>query len=83
MKIGSGEKIKKELCWMVIGCATLIPELGRQRQADLYEFKASLIYRVSSQSYMEKHCFRVLFCFFFLKGRGKKRKRGKVEKGRK
>ena len=26
----------------------LIPALGRQRQADLYEFKASLVYRVSS-----------------------------------
>ena len=28
----------------------LIPELGRQKQADLCEFKASLIYRASSRS---------------------------------
>ena len=28
----------------------LIPALGRQRQVDLYEFKASLIYTVSSRS---------------------------------
>jgi hypothetical protein len=27
----------------------LIPELGRQRQADLYEFKTSLVYRLSSR----------------------------------
>jgi hypothetical protein len=28
----------------------LIPALGRQRQADLCEFKASLVYTVSSRS---------------------------------
>jgi hypothetical protein len=28
----------------------LIPVLGRQRQADLYEFEASLVYRVSSRT---------------------------------
>ena len=28
----------------------LIPALGRQRQADLHEFKASLDYRVSSRT---------------------------------
>ena len=28
----------------------LIPALGRQSQADLYEFEASLIYRVSSKT---------------------------------
>ena len=28
----------------------LIPALGRQRQVDLYEFEASLIYRVSSRT---------------------------------
>ena len=27
----------------------LIPTLEKQRQADLYEFKASLVYRVSSR----------------------------------
>ena len=27
---------------------SLIPALGRQRQADLYKFKASPVYRVSS-----------------------------------
>ena len=32
------------------GGTPLIPALGRQRQADLYEFKASLIYRVSSRT---------------------------------
>jgi hypothetical protein len=26
---------------------TLIPALGRQRQVDLWEFKASLVYRTS------------------------------------
>ena len=29
---------------------TLIPVLGRQKQADLCEFKASLVYRVSSRT---------------------------------
>jgi hypothetical protein len=29
---------------------SLIPALRRQRQADLYEFKASLVYRVSSRT---------------------------------
>ena len=29
---------------------TLIPALGRQRQADLCEFEASLVYRVSSRT---------------------------------
>ena len=28
----------------------LIPELGRQRQADFFEFEASLLYRVSSKT---------------------------------
>ena len=28
-------------------CTPLIPALGRQRQADLCEFKANLVYRVS------------------------------------
>ena len=31
-------------------CAHLIPALRRQRQADLWEFKASLVYRVSSRT---------------------------------
>ena len=30
----------------------LIPALGKQRQADLYEFEASLVYRVSSGTAM-------------------------------
>ncbi len=29
---------------------TLIPTLGRQKQADLNEFKVSLVYRASSQT---------------------------------
>ena len=28
----------------------LIPALGRQRQANLYEFKANLVYRVNSRT---------------------------------
>lgn len=28
----------------------MIPALGRQRQADLYQFKAGLVYRVSSRT---------------------------------
>jgi hypothetical protein len=28
----------------------LIPELGRQKQVDLYEFKANLVYTVSSRT---------------------------------
>ena len=38
----------------------LIPALGRQRQVDLYEFEASLVYRVipNSQCYTEKPCLR-------------------------
>jgi hypothetical protein len=28
----------------------LIPALGKQRQADLYEFKASLVYRANSRT---------------------------------
>ncbi|KAM7327523.1 hypothetical protein ACRRTK_013890 [Alexandromys fortis] len=43
------------------GDTSLIPALGRQRQADLCEFEASLMYRVSSiqdrpQSYTENPC---------------------------
>ena len=30
-------------------CTPLIPSTGRQRQEDLYEFKASLVYRASSR----------------------------------
>jgi hypothetical protein len=33
----------------------LIPSLGRQRQADLCEFKASLVYRVSSRTVRATH----------------------------
>lgn len=33
------------LVWLYI---SLITELGKQRQTDLYEFKVSLVYRVSS-----------------------------------
>ena len=28
----------------------MIPALGRQKQVDLYEFEASLVYRVSSRT---------------------------------
>jgi hypothetical protein len=31
-------------------CTPLIPALGRKKQVDLYEFKASLVYRVSSRT---------------------------------
>ena len=37
----------------------LIPELSRQKQADLYELEASLVYKSSlqdSQGYIEKLC---------------------------
>ena len=42
---------------------SLIPALGRQRQADLYEFDASLVYRISSRTdshdcYTEKPCLK-------------------------
>ena len=41
-------------------CRPLIPELGRQRQADLYEFKASLglqnEFQDSQSCYIEKFC---------------------------
>ena len=34
--------------WVVVACVlSLIPALGRQRQVDLCEFEASLVYRVS------------------------------------
>lgn len=38
-------KLKRK-CQAVVPC-TLIPELGRQRQADLCKFKASLVDKVS------------------------------------
>ena len=31
-------------------CMHLIPALGKQRQANLYEFKTSLVYRVCSRT---------------------------------
>jgi hypothetical protein len=38
---------------------SLIPTLGRQRYADLYEFESSLVYTVSSsQGYMESPCLK-------------------------
>ena len=44
----------------LIKCMTLVPALGRQRQVDLCEFEASLLYRASefqdSQGYTEKPC---------------------------
>jgi hypothetical protein len=37
----------------------LIPALKRQRQVDLWEFKASLVYIVSyNQGYIEKPCLK-------------------------
>ena len=33
----------------------MIPALGRQRQVDLYEFEASLVYRVSSGTARDTH----------------------------
>ena len=41
------DKIKQQLGVVVLA---LIPALGRQRQVDLYEFEASLVYRVSSRT---------------------------------
>ena len=38
--------ISVELWWRTL----LIPALRRQRQVDLYEFKASLVYRASSRT---------------------------------
>lgn len=32
----------------------LIPALVRQREPDLYEFKSSLVYKSSTQDYIEK-----------------------------
>ena len=44
-------KICKELCLAgQLLHKPLIPELGRQRQADLCEFEVSLVYRVSSRT---------------------------------
>ena len=41
------------------GCTPLIPALGRQRQADLCEFEASLVYRESSRTARaEKSCLK-------------------------
>jgi hypothetical protein len=39
-------------CWLmvVVVAHPLISALGSQRQADLYEFEASLVYRVKSRS---------------------------------
>jgi hypothetical protein len=41
---------------------SLIPALGKQRQVDLCEFEASLVYRVSSRTaratHREKPCLR-------------------------
>jgi len=36
--------------WQGAGLHTLNPNTGRQRQADLCEFEASLVYRVSSRT---------------------------------
>jgi hypothetical protein len=44
--------------WWLIA---LIPALGRQRQMDVYELEASLVYRVNSQDiqgYTEKLCLK-------------------------
>ena len=39
----------KYFCCAGWWCTLLIPALGRQRQADLYEFQASLVYSTSSR----------------------------------
>jgi hypothetical protein len=45
----------------------LIPEFGRQRQVDLYEFEASLVYRVSSRTARTAQRIPVSFSFFLFK----------------
>ena len=42
-------KTKQRSCWQW-WLTPLSPMLGRHRQADLYEFKASLVYRESSRT---------------------------------
>ena len=37
----------------------LIPGLGRQRQEDIYEFQAFLVYR-EFQGYIEKSCVKIM-----------------------
>ena len=53
--------VKRELTSQMWWCKPLIPALGRQKQVDFYEFKASLVHRVSSRiqdshGYTEKPC---------------------------
>jgi len=43
-------KETKQNLQIIFGPAILIPALRRQRQADLWEFKASLVYIVSSET---------------------------------
>ena len=54
---GKGNFLKEGIwAWWL---TPLIPALGRQRQADLYEFQASLVYTVNSRLhsvYIEKPC---------------------------
>jgi len=45
-KTFSGIKVSRSWAWW---CSPLIPALRRQGKLDLYEFKASLVYRTSSR----------------------------------
>ena len=70
IKMGWGKchrNISAELWWHT----PLIPALRRQRQVDFYEFKASLVYRVSS---------RIARRTLSQKKRKKKRRREKKQK---
>jgi hypothetical protein len=40
----------QQVSWVVVVAMPLIPVFGRQRQADLYELEASLVYIVSSMT---------------------------------
>jgi hypothetical protein len=43
-------QVKAKVSWAAAWRTPLILALGRQRQADIHEFEASLVYRVSSRT---------------------------------
>jgi hypothetical protein len=50
LKALSHTAVKNKESSQVGWCTPLIPALWRQRQEDLYEFEASLVYKVSSRT---------------------------------